>query len=98
MLNGVRTVLSSNNSNFIKPAVGYYGYLWGDVLAADATEAFTESPEGFYDKTLCQKLVKYLFAAQNTITPEEAYRAFRGRDAIVDALLRSRDFPALKGN
>jgi len=79
-------------------AAGYYGYLWADVLAADATEAFTESPEGFYDKTLCQKLVKHLFAAQNTITPEEAYRAFRGRDATVDALLRSRDFPVLKGN
>nr|WP_243735787.1 M3 family metallopeptidase [Christiangramia sabulilitoris] len=74
-------------------ATGYYGYLWADVLTADAAEAFAESEGGFYDKELAQKLVKYLFAPRNAIDPAEAYRKFRGRDAKIDALMRDRGFP-----
>jgi len=35
----------------------------------------------------------YLFAPRNSMDPAEAYRAFRGRDAEIDALLRQRGFP-----
>ncbi len=73
-------------------AAGYYGYLWADVLAADAAEAFTEASGGFYDEEVAQKLVNYLFAPRNAMDPAEAYRAFRGRDAESDALLRDRGF------
>lgn len=75
-------------------AAGYYGYLWAEVLTADATEAFVEAPGGFYDKELASKAVEYLFAARNAMDPAEAYRAFRGRDATIDALLRDRGFAA----
>ncbi|MDY7093171.1 MAG: M3 family metallopeptidase [Acidobacteriota bacterium] len=78
-------------------AAGYYGYLWADVLTADAAEAFTEAPGGFYDDNLAQRLVEYLFAARNSIDPADAYRTFRGRDATVDALLRARGFPVPEG-
>lgn len=74
-------------------ATGYYGYLWADVLTADAAEAFAESPGGFYDENMAKKLVKYLFAPRNTMDPAEAYRKFRGRDAEIDALMRDRGFP-----
>jgi len=74
-------------------AAGYYGYLWADVLTADAAEAFAEAPGGFYDKELAAKLVKYLFAPRNAVDPADAYRAFRGRDAKIDALMRDRGFP-----
>ncbi len=73
-------------------AAGYYGYTWAEVLTADAAEAFAEAPGGFYDPELAEKLVKYLFAPRNAMDPAEAYRAFRGRDAEVDALLRSKGF------
>ncbi|MDZ4730611.1 MAG: M3 family metallopeptidase [Xanthomonadales bacterium] len=73
-------------------AAGYYGYLWADVLAADAAEAFVEAPGGFYDEEVAQKLVDYLFAVRNAMDPADAYRAFRGRDAQIDALLRDRGF------
>ena len=73
-------------------AAGYYGYLWADVLAADASEAFTEAPGGFYDEEVARKLVDYLFAVRNALDPAEAYRLFRGRDAEVDALFRERGF------
>ena len=74
-------------------ATAYYGYMWADVLTADAAEAFAEAPDGFYDKTVAANMVKYLFAPRNSIDPAEAYRHFRGRDANIDALMRDRGFP-----
>ena len=74
-------------------ATAYYGYLWADVLTSDAAEAFKEAPDGFYDKTVANKCVEYLFAPRNSMDPAEAYRKFRGRDATIDALMRDRGFP-----
>ncbi|MDR6302206.1 M3 family metallopeptidase [Mesonia maritima] len=74
-------------------SAGYYGYLWADVLTSDAAEAFAESPDGFYDKTVADKLVKFLFAPRNAVDPAEAYKNFRGREAKIDALMRDRGFP-----
>jgi len=74
-------------------ATAYYGYMWADVLTADASEAFAEAPGGFYDKEMADKLVKYLFAPRNSMDPAEAYRMFRGRDAKIEALMRDRGFP-----
>lgn len=77
-------------------ATAYYGYMWADVLTADAAEAFAEAPGGFYDKELASKMVKYLFTPRNSIDPADAYRKFRGRDAKIDALMRDRGFPVPK--
>lgn len=74
-------------------ATAYYGYMWADVLTADASEAFAESPGGFYDKEMAAKLVKHLFAPRNTIDPAQAFRDFRERDANIDALMRDKGFP-----
>ncbi|MBA6154342.1 M3 family metallopeptidase [Gelidibacter maritimus] len=77
-------------------ATAYYGYMWADVLTADASEAFRDAPGGFYDEALSEKLVKYLFAPRNSMDPAEAYRLFRGRDAKIEALMRDRGFPVPK--
>ncbi len=77
-------------------ATAYYGYMWADVLTADASEAFAKAPNGFYDKELADKAVKYLFAPRNAIDPAEAYRLFMGRDADIGALMRDRGFPVPK--
>ena len=74
-------------------ATAYYGYMWADVLTADAAEAFAAAPGGFYDKELSEKMVALLFSPRNSIDPAEAYRQFRGRDATIDALMRDRGFP-----
>ena len=74
-------------------SAGYYSYIWADVLAADAAEAFAAAPGGYYDRELAKKLVNYLFAPRNSVDPAFAYRAFRGRDPKIDALMRERGFP-----
>ena len=77
-------------------AAGYYGYLWADVISADATEAFTETKDGMYDKEVAMRLLKYIFSVGNTIDPEIAYKKFRGKAVTSDALMRARNFPIEK--
>ncbi|MFV7234371.1 M3 family metallopeptidase [Flavobacterium sp. ZB4R12] len=76
-------------------SAGYYSYLWADVICADAYEAFTEA-KGPYDKEVAKRLLKYVFSSGNTTDQGDAYRAFRGRDAKVDALMRTKNFPMVK--
>jgi len=73
-------------------SAGYYSYLWSDVLTADAYEAFLEGT-GPYDKNVAERLREHVLSVGNTVDPAEAYRAFRGRDARIDALMRKRGFP-----
>ena len=72
-------------------SAGYYSYLWADTLTADAFEAFNEAG-GPYDRAVADRLRKHVFSAGNTIDPADAYRAFRGRDAGIGALMRKRGF------
>jgi len=72
-------------------SAAYYSYLWSDTLTADAFEAFTEAG-GPYDKAVAKRLRDHVFSVGNTIDPADGYRAFRGRDAKIDALMRKRGF------
>ena len=74
-------------------SAGYYSYLWSDTLSADAWEAFT-SAGGPYDPAVAKRLRDQVFSIGNTVDPADAYRAFRGRDAGIEALMRKRGFPA----
>ena len=73
-------------------SAGYYSYIWSDVISADAYDAFVEAG-GPYDKAVAERLRKYVFSVGNTIDPADAYRAFRGRDPKIEALMRKRGFP-----
>jgi peptidyl-dipeptidase Dcp len=73
-------------------SAGYYSYLWSETLSADAWAAFTEAG-GAYDRAVGQRLRDNVFSAGNTVDPADAYRAFRGRDAGITALMRERGFP-----
>jgi peptidyl-dipeptidase Dcp len=72
-------------------SAGYYSYLWSDVLTADAFGAFVEG-KGPYDRAVAERLRKYIFSVGNTVDPAEGYRAFRGRDPKIDALMKKRGF------
>jgi peptidyl-dipeptidase Dcp len=69
-------------------AAGYYAYLWAEVLDADGFAAFTEAGDVF-DPALAERL-KDIYSAGDTRDPMELYRAFRGRDPDIAALLRQR--------
>ncbi len=70
---------------------GYYSYLWSDTLSADAWEAFQEAG-GAYDKAVVKRLHDDVFSVGNTVDPADGYRAFRGRDPGIGALMRKRGF------
>ena len=70
-------------------AAGYYVYMWAEVLDADGFDAFVEAGNPF-DPAVASRLLKYVYSSGNTIEPSAAYRAFRGRDATVEALLIQR--------
>ena len=74
-------------------SAGYYSYLWADALTADAWEAFAEAG-GPWDDAVAKRLLDNVFSVGNTIDPAEGYRAFRGRDAGIGALMRKRGFTA----
>lgn len=71
-------------------SAGYYSYLWSDVITADAFDAFREG-KGPYDPDVAARL-SALWSLGNTVDPADAYRAFRGRDPRVEALMRKRGF------
>lgn len=78
-------------------SAGYYSYLWSDTLTADAAEAFAEAPGGFYDKAVAGRLYEDIMSKGNTIDPVDQFRAFRGRDVKIGALMRKRGFPVPPG-
>ena len=72
-------------------AAGYYNYIWAEVLAHDAFEAFMEAGDPF-DKAVAKRLRDAIMCLGNSVDPAEAYRTFRGRDPSIEALLRARGF------
>ncbi len=72
-------------------SAGYYSYLWSDTLTADAYNAFTEA-KGPYDPAVAERLRKNVFSVGDTVDPAEGYRAFRGKDASTEPLMKKRGF------
>jgi len=73
-------------------AAGYYSYLWSEVLDHDAYAAFTEAGSP-YDEGVARRFRECIMQVGNTLDSGQAYRNFRGRDASIEPLLRSRGFP-----
>jgi peptidyl-dipeptidase Dcp len=74
-------------------SAGYYSYLWSDVMAADAWQAFVEAG-GPWDTAANDRLRTHILSDGNSIDRAEAYRRFRGRDPDVQALFDARGFTA----
>jgi peptidyl-dipeptidase Dcp len=70
-------------------AAGYYVYMWAEVLDADAFDAFREAGDAF-DAATAKRLHDYVYSAGDSIEPADGYRAFRGRDAVVEPMLKKR--------
>jgi oligopeptidase A len=67
-------------------AAGYYSYKWAEVLAADAYAAFEEA--GIFDEEIAARFRREILEVGGSRDIMEAYKAFRGREPTIDALLR----------
>ncbi|SMF61791.1 M3 family metallopeptidase [Allosphingosinicella indica] len=73
-------------------SAGYYSYLWSETMDADTWAAFEEAGSP-WDQATADRFAKILLSTGNETDRAEAYRAFRGRDPDVNALLKIRGFP-----
>lgn len=66
---------------------GYFSYKWAEVLSADAYAAFEEAGNPF-DAVTGQRFLDEILAVGGSRPAIESFKAFRGREPSVDALLR----------
>ena len=59
------------------------------MLDCDAFEAFKEAGD-LFDASTAQRLREHILASGNSVEPGAAFRAFRGRDAQIEPMLRGR--------
>ena len=71
-------------------AAGYYSYKWAEVLSADAYAAFEETmgDDGLPNPETGRRYRETILEAGGSRPAMESFKAFRGREPSMDALLR----------
>jgi oligopeptidase A len=71
-------------------AAGYYSYKWAEVLSADVYAAFEETKgnDGLPNPETGKQYLKSILEAGGSRPAMESFKAFRGREPKLDALLR----------
>lgn len=79
-------------------AAGYYSYKWAEVLSADAYAAFEETvgTDGLPSVQTGRKYRRAILEAGGSRPAIESFKAFRGREPSMDALLRHQGMVQLK--
>lgn len=67
-------------------SAGYYSYKWSEVLDADAFELFKE--KGIFNKEVADSFRKNILEKGDSEDPMELYIRFRGREPMIEPLLR----------
>jgi oligopeptidase A len=67
-------------------AAGYYSYKWAEVLSSDAFSRFEE--EGIFNQSVGHDFLTNVLEMGGSNEPSELFKAFRGREPQIDALLR----------
>jgi len=78
-------------------AAGYYSYKWAEVLSADAYAAFEEAARQSgnpVDPTMGRRYREAILEAGGSRPAMESFKAFRGREPELDALLRHQGMAA----
>ncbi|MCH8619172.1 M3 family metallopeptidase [Undibacterium sp. TS12] len=72
-------------------AAGYYSYKWAEVLSADAYAAFEEHAQetgSTLSRSVGEKFQTEVLEAGGSRPALTSFKAFRGREPVIDALLR----------
>ena len=72
-------------------AAGYYSYKWAEVLSADAYSAFEEASatgDNILSAETGRRFLQEILAMGGARPALESFKAFRGREPKIDALLR----------
>jgi oligopeptidase A len=72
-------------------AAGYYSYKWAEVLSADAYALFEDEAEGYggvLNPEVGHRFWSEILAQGGARPALESFKAFRGREPTIDALLR----------
>jgi len=72
-------------------AAGYYSYKWAEVLSADAYAAFEEAAKtagGVVNAEVGRRYREAILEAGGSRPAMDSFKAFRGREPQIDALLR----------
>ena len=67
-------------------SAGYYSYKWAELLSADAFAAFEE--QGVFNPEVGQRFRHEILEAGGSRPAMASFKAFRGREPSIDALLR----------
>ncbi len=67
-------------------AAGYYSYKWAELLSADAWSAFEE--EGVFNAATGKRFLTEVLEQGGARDAIDNFKAFRGREPTIDALLR----------
>ncbi|OIO79254.1 MAG: oligopeptidase A [Hydrogenophilaceae bacterium CG1_02_62_390] len=67
-------------------AAGYYSYKWAEVLSADVYALFEE--HGVLNPTIGERFWSEILGVGGSRDAIESFKAFRGREPTIDALLR----------
>ncbi len=70
-------------------SAGYYAYLWAEVLDKDAFQAFKEAGN-LFDPETAARLRNEILSKGGTRPGMDLFRAFRGREPSIQALLEAR--------
>jgi peptidyl-dipeptidase Dcp len=71
---------------------GYYAYIWSEVLDADTVDWFREqdAEHGGLDRRAGDRFRQVLLSSGHAGDPMAAFRALRGRDPVIEPLLKRR--------
>ena len=77
-------------------AAGYYSYKWAEVLSADVYSAFEEAAQGStVSVETGRKYRQAILEAGGSRPAMESFKAFRGREPSIDALMRHQGMAAV---
>ena len=67
---------------------GYYGYAWADAIAADMATVFEQSPDGFFDRSVGERMRNEIYSVGDSRDINVSIEKFLGRPRSIEPFLK----------